>query len=100
MTDQFKQQQQAQLAQAAMMVRFKETPEYQLIKNTFEVKALIWKKEREKLMRLQSTRETSFYYIGKEDAVGDLLESIDQIIADGDAIRQANELTAQYQEDK
>lgn len=100
MNDQFKKQQQAQLAQATMMSRFKKSLEYQLIKNTFEIKGLIWKREREKLMKTQSSRETSFYFIGKEDAVGDLLESIDQIIADGDAIRQANELTAKYQEEQ
>ena len=94
------QQKQAQLAQAVMMSRFKTTAEYQLMKNTFEIMGLQWKKERMKLMKTQSQREVCLYYTGREDAVIDLLESIDKIIADGEAIRQANEMMAQYQEDK
>ena len=84
----------AQVAQRNMMLAFKQTQEYQLIRNTFEVLRFLWSKDRLKAMKTQSMRETCLYYSGKEDAVQELLESIDKIIADGDAIIKKNEILA------
>ena len=87
----------AQLAQSIMMANFKKTPEYQLLRNTFEVLKLIWSKERLRVMKLQSTRDMCLYFTGKEDAVQELLESIDKIISDGEDLRRTRELVSQYE---
>ena len=92
------QQEQAILQQGIMMSAFKQTQEYQLLRNTFEVMALTWKQERLKSMKTQSSREMCLYFTGKEDAVIDLLLAIDKIIIDGESLRSTKERLAQYEE--
>ena len=51
------------------------------------------------MMRLASTRDNCLYFTGKEDAIGDFFEAIDQTIADGEEIRDRKEFEKMNQED-
>lgn len=91
-------QQEAQLAQARMMRRFKESAEFALLNNTFLVEQRKAKEEFMRKMRLQSTRENCLYYSGLDHGVEICLQAVDKIIADGDAIEATKKLVAQYGE--
>ena len=93
-----KRQEEAQLSQAVMMRRFKESQEFELLNNVFAVKKLLWSQERQIVMKTQSTREMCLYYTGKEDAATELLLEVDKIISDGEAITKAKEVLAQYED--
>lgn len=90
----------AQLYQAMLMRKFKESEEYALIYNTFQALVYRHKQERMKAMKLQSTRENCLYHTGIEDGVFKCLEEIDRIITMGEMIRQKNNMLKEANEGK
>ena len=90
----------AQVAQAVMMARFKSSQEYAFLCNILSAKKLVYARERKKALKTQSMRETCLYWTGKEDAVDELFEAIDQTIVDGENIRLKNELIAEMEAEK
>jgi hypothetical protein len=79
--------QEAQISQANMLARFKETQEYQLLKNTLELLCIGYSKERIRVMRTGDARDLCLYYTGKEDAIQECFEAIDRIIVEGEALK-------------
>ena len=95
-----KKMEEAQVAQAVMMLNFKSSQEYAFFCNILKAKKIIYSMERKKALKTQSMRETCLYWNGKEDAVDEFLEAIDQTIVDGDNIRMKNELIAEFESAK
>jgi hypothetical protein len=94
MIDFEQQKQQAQVYQSLMMKRFKETEEFAFLQNLMEAKRLSYAKERQKMMRLASTRDNVLYFTGKEDSILEFFESINQTIVDGEEILENRRQTA------
>ena len=82
-----KKKEEAQIYQAIMMAKFKETEEYKFLVNVAEALKIGWRKDRQKAMKTQGQREMCLYITGKEDCVSDFFEMIDQTIVDGEQIR-------------
>lgn len=80
--------------QAVIMAAFKTSEVYELLLNILKAKRYVYFKDRQKAMKTQSQREMCLYYTGKEDGINELLEAIDKTIADGEEIRDTNELLA------
>ena len=91
-----KKQEEAQMAQAVMMAAFKRTDEYALLENTLTMMEYNYYQERQKAYKSQDMVHTTLYLNGKEDAIVDVFEAINKIIADGEAIRDKNALIAAH----
>ena len=85
-------EEEALVYQRNMMAQFKTTETFLFLKNLLEMKKYGFSKERQKVMRIASSRDMVLYFTGKEDAINEVFEAINQVIADGDEIRARNEL--------
>ena len=86
-----KKKEDAQVYQAKMMAIFKQSETYVFIKNLLELKRTAYAKDRQKAMRLASTRDNCLYFTGKEDAILEFIEAIDQAIINGEIIEANRE---------
>ena len=87
-----KKQEEALIYQRNMMAQFKMTETFSFLKNLLEMKKYGFSKDRQKSMRTASSRDMVLYFTGKEDAMNEVFEAIDQVIADGDEIRNRETL--------
>lgn len=88
-----------QVQQGHMIMAFKLTPEYQLIKNTFEATAYAHKKERQRVMKSVPSRELTFYHDGFSDGIDWCLEALDRIVIDAEEIKESKEAQRRAEED-
>lgn len=77
--------------QARMIKDFKNTEVWKLIENTFLVMKKNFMRDRQKSMKLQSAREMTLYFSGKEDCISEIFDELDKIVANGEAILEAKE---------
>ena len=97
-----KQRELAVLQQAIMVSNWQQTECYQLIYNTL---LQMEKNFKDKKMRLLETpsvsvKEVMIYYSGLEDCIGKVFEAINRIVADGEAVKQKDELLKNYQKEE
>ena len=82
----------AMLSQARQVLQFMQTDLWTLFKNTWQVTSKLTKLERQRAMKLQSSRENCLYFTGVEDGIEKAIEAIEKIVADGRAIESKREL--------
>lgn len=88
------------LNQAILISQWKTTECYDLIRNTLLALEKSFKLKKQRLLETPSVsvKEVMIYYSGLEDCVGKIFEEIDKIIANGEAVKNKNEILAKYED--
>ncbi len=91
--------QDAKLFQAMRMTQFKNSEEYQIVKNALRARRKLLSDQRQTAMNTRGLLEKSLYFTGKEDGVNAFFEEVDNIIATGEAVHVEREMAESFKEE-